>query len=323
MGLVNRHTISLAEQHQKNLAPLQLVLELLPDPALDVEQRELPTLLEHLHLLLLVEAQLIEVLHLLSPLQHPHLDPIDYLDDVELQRQFAEDEPLAALLLARVVGEGSQHAYALLAALGHFGFPLLGALMPSEFGLVLVLPLQFTLLSPVPLVLQTLDLLGLQHIHLGDPLNLPLLVPDLLLQICNPVPQLVLLITGLSGSLVFEHLAALQLYSEEVDLQLLLPVVELLLLLLQFSLLPLQPLLLGLVLLCLGVFFVAFGHALAGVLLLIFDVVYALNAGVYELDEFHFQLESSAIFDLLVEILYFLAEVVRALPELCWLLLVH
>lgn len=55
----------------------------------------------------------------------------------------------------------------------------------------------------------------------------------------------------------------------------------------------------------------------------VFDLIDTVNTVIYEFDELHFELEIATVFDLLVEILYFLAEVVYTLSQLDGLLFIH
>lgn len=162
-SLINGNTIPLPEQHQNYLTLIDDLVLLQLQKHLSLHVLHLQAALDPTdhHLLLLVEADLFEVLHLAAALHLAHLYAVRHLLHVELERHVAEHQSLTALRGGGAVGDGAVDAQALLVPEDVLAALVGEGLQNADLVVVLLTPLRLPLLCPRTLLFQHLDVLGL------------------------------------------------------------------------------------------------------------------------------------------------------------------
>lgn len=162
-SLIDGNTIPLPEQHHDYLTLIDDLVLLQLQKHLSLHVLHLQAALDPTdhHLLLLVETDLFEVLHLAAAPHLAHLYPVRHLLHVELERHVAEHQSLAALGSGGAVGDGAVDAQALLVPEDVLAALVGEGLQNADLVVVLLTPLRLPLLCPRTLLFQHLDVLGL------------------------------------------------------------------------------------------------------------------------------------------------------------------
>lgn len=162
-SLINGDAVSLAEQHHDDLALIDdlILLQLQEHLSLHVLHLQAALHPTYHHLLLFVQAHLLEVLDLAAAPHLAQLYAVCQLLHVHLERHVAEDQPFAALGGVGAVGDGAVDAQAFLVAEDVLAALAGESLHNADLVVVLLTPFRLPLLRPRPLLLEHLDLLGL------------------------------------------------------------------------------------------------------------------------------------------------------------------